>query len=350
MAYRSESNNIGNKKNYIDLNLTQYPITLDTRTNNTNMKGFINVGEGQIPDYVMAEYVNAALDGVMALERALGTTPMVPYDTAAGEISTTIENSNVSARIKRIENGLFDVRYGGTGWTNVPNRPTLNNHNHDGLNGHPGKIHLQQEIEGLLLKKNIELSASKGLTGADILLSPTNPIKINIALEDFLSKSKGGTIDGPVVFNKGIKTRTTLDIRADEMAILANTTLSTDTQASSEKALSGSSAGTSINLFNFTSAERKEFLYGKYVMGVRIKMNTASTGNVLRFQLGTTIQTVLGTDLAAGSYKQLYFVFNQDHTTKGNDLIIQKLATAATLSLSIDSVFVQPIHPAVLDR
>lgn len=350
MAYRSESNKIGNKQNYTDLNLSQYPTTLDTRTNNPNLKGFINVGEGQIPDYVMAEYVNATIDGLMAVERALGVTPMVPYDTAASSITTTIENSTVSARIKRIENGLFDVRYGGTGWTNVTNRPTLNNHNHDGLNGHPGKIHLQNEIEGLLLKKNLNLSASVGLTGADIFLSSANPIKINIALEDFLSKSKGGILNGPVTFNKGVQTRTTADFRADEMALLSNTSLVSDNASSGGKALSATSAGTAVTLFSLTSAERANMLYGKYICGIRVKLTGSATGNVLRFQLGSTAQTILDSELTVGKYKQLYFVFNQDEMTKSSALQIQKLATASSIGIALDSVFIEPIHPAVLDR
>lgn len=350
MAYRSESNKIGNKQNYTDLNLTQYPTTLDTRLNNTNMKGFTNIGEGQIPDYVMAEFVNAALDGVMAIERALGVTPMVPYDTPTASITSTIETSSVSARIKRIENGLFDVRYGGTGWTNTANRPTLNNHNHDGLNGHPGKIHLQTEIEGLLLKKNLNLTADVGLTGADIFLSAANPIKINIALEDFLSKSKGGTVNGPVTFNKGVKTRTTADFRADEMAVLASTSLASDASTSAGTALTTSSAGTTVTLFSLSAAERAQMLFGKYICGIRVKLTGTATGNVLRFQLGTNVQTIVDTELTTGKYKQLYFVFNQDETTKANALQIQKLATASTVGIALDSVFIEPIHPAVLDR
>lgn len=350
MAYRSESNKIGNKQNYTDLNLTQFPNTIDTRTNNPNMKGFINVGEGQIPDYVMAEYVNAALDGVMALEKAIGVTPMVPYDTLAANINTTIENSSVSARIRRIENGLFDVRYGGTGWTNVTNRPTLNNHNHDGLNGHPGTINLQSEIDGLLLKKNINLTASAGLTGADIFLSSANPVKINIALEDFLSKSKGGVLNGQVTFNKGVQTRTTADFRADEMAVLNNTSLTSDGSASSGRALSATSSGTAVTLFSLSSAERSQMLFGKYICGIRVKLTGSATGNVLRFQLGGTTQTILNTEMTVGKYKQLYFVFEQDETTKASALQVQKLATATSIGIAIDSVFIEPIHPAVLDR
>lgn len=350
MGYRSESNKIGNKQNYTDLNLTQYPNTIDTRTNNINMKGFANVGEGQIPDYVMAEYVNAALDGVMALEKAIGVTPMVPYDTASANITTTIESSNVSARIKRIENGLFDVRYGGTGWTNISTRPTLNNHSHDGLNGHPGKINLLSEIEGLLLKKNINLTASVGLTGADIFLSAANPIKINIALEDFLSKSKGGIMNGEVLFNKGVQTRTTADFRADEMAVLSNTSLVTDTYASSAKALSATTAATAVTLFSFSSTERAQMLYGKYICGVRVKLTGTATGNILRFQLGSNVQTILDTEMTVDKYKQLYFVFEQNETTKASALQVQKLATATSVGVAIDSVFIEPIHPAVLDR
>ena len=176
--YRSEQDEIGNKKNYQDLNLTQYPNAIDSRKNNLNMRGFTNVGEGETPDYVMAEYVNAALDGVMAVERALGVTPMVPYDTHTDNLNTVIEGGSVNSRITRIENGLFDERYGGSKWKYVSSRPTLSEHNHDGQDGHPGKIDLRDEVQSTIRKRHIDLTIGTGLLGSDIFVSNQNAVKV----------------------------------------------------------------------------------------------------------------------------------------------------------------------------
>lgn len=349
MAYRSEQNNIGNKQNYRDLNLTQYPNTIDSRTNNTNMRGFINVGEGQIPDYVMAEYVNAAIDGVMALERAVGEAPMVPFDTEPGNTSSVIESSTVAKRISRIEDGLFDERYGGAGWKNVPTRPTLSKHNHDGLNGHPNKIKLGSEVEGLLEKKFINLTAASGLTGADIFVSKQNPIKINEAINDALSKSAGGTVSAPVTFTKSVKHRTHIDLVADEMTINEGATLISDSQATSGKALRYTSSSTVGTVFSLSAKEKEDLLFGKYILAVRVKSSASDTTSAIRFQLGSQAQTIKNDDIGK-NYKQLYFVFEQDATTKKQDLIIQKIATTASVSITIDSIYIEPIHPAVLDR
>jgi len=115
-------------------------------------------------------------------------------------------------------------------------------------------------------------------------------------------------------------------------------------------ALFDTSAGTAISLFSLSAAERSQMLYGKYICGIRVKLTGTATGSLLRFQLGGAVQTIANTDLTVGSYKQLYFVFNQDHTTKNSTLLMQKLATASTIGLAIDSIFIEPIHPAVLDR
>lgn len=350
MAYRSEQNKIANKINYTDLPLSQYPNTLDTRTNNTNMRGFVNVEEGQIPDFVMAEYVNAALDGLMSVERALGTTPMVPFDAASDTIPNLIESSSVSDRLKRIEDGLFDERYGGAGWRNVANRPTLNNHSHDGLNGHPGKIHLINEVEGILQKDRLNLTLNSGVTGADIYTSKTNPVFIDEAINDSLSKSKGGTVTGPVAFKKGHITRTTADFTADELTSGSGATLLSNNEATSGRVLQLSGTSTVGTLANITASTRSHMLYGKYILAARIRLTTNTTGAVLRFTLGSQTQTILGSELTVGGYKQIYFVYDQNSSSKNNDLIIQKLATTSTATVQLDNVFIQPIHPAVLDR
>lgn len=349
MAYRSEANRIANKQNYKDLNLTQYPNQTDNRTNNTNMRGFTNVGEGQIPDYVMAEYVNSALDGLMAVQRTLGVTPMVPYDTLPGNRNAVIEGQTVDSRLTRIEDGLFDERYGGEGWRFVPNRPTLSKHNHDGLNGHPGKINLVTEVTGLLPKQNINLTQKNGLTGADLFVSPSNNWKIKDALDDALSKTSGGVVTGDVDFEGRFSSRTRMDFIADELTNFSQGGLMSDNQATSGRALAVSSSSGVLNLLELTSDLKKQLVYGKYILSIRVKSSQAVASSLLRFQLGSTQENVSGS-LIDTSYKQLYFVFEQDATTKNQNLLIRKLATTNNVTLTIDSVFIEPIHPAVLDR
>lgn len=348
MSYRSEANRIANKANYKELNLTQYPNAIDTRINNENMRGFTNVGEGQIPDYVMAEYVNAALDGLMAVERTLGTTPMVPHDTPPGNLNTVIEGQTVDGRLTRIEDGLFDERYGGEGWRFTPNRPTLSSHNHDGLNGHPSRIDLINEVTGLLRKQNINLTQNEGITGADLFVSPTNNWRIKEALDDALSKSAGGTVTGGTSFRGQFSSRTRMDFVAEELDGFSSGSLLSDSQATTGRAiqLSGTGAG---ELLNISSELRSSLLFGKYILSIRVKSTSAVGGSLLRFQLGTSQENVPGNEIDR-NYKQIYFVFDQDETTKNQNIIIRKLATSNSVGLVIDSVFIEPIHPAVLDR
>lgn len=348
MSYRSEQNRIGNKKNYTDLNLTQYPNAIDSRTNNTNMRGFINVGEGEIPDYVMAEYVNSALDGIMAVERALGVTPMVPYDTPDTNLNTVIEGGSVNSRITRIENGLFDERYGGAGWKYVSNRPTLSSHNHDGQNGHPGKIHLRNEVESTIRKSHIDLTIGTGLLGSDIFVSNQNAVKIDAAIADSLSKTAGGTVSGDVEFTGRFSSRTRMDFLPRELTRVSGHWAS-DNQATNGQVVRYTSGVTGATVFRITSQQRAHLLYGKYVVGIRVKSSLNTSASVLRIRVGNNIQNITAREIGTG-FKQVYFVFDQDAATKGRDITIEKLSTAAECTLSFDSVIIEPIHPAVLDR
>ena len=349
MSYRSEDNRIPNKQNYTDLSLSQYPNRVDTRTNNTNMRGFINVGEGHVPDYVMASYINALNDGVMAIQRALGETPMVPFGTQSGQLQSVIESGTVSGRIRRIEDGLFDVRYGGQGWQNVENRPTLSRHNHDGLNGHPAKINLVSEITGRLNKGNINLAASNGLTGADIFVSNQNQIKINEAINDSLSKSAGGTVTGDTHFRGQFSSRTRLDMVAPDFSRPADVALTSDNTATAGRTLRLTTAGSTQDIARLTTNEKGHLLYGKYIIGVRVKSSTQANSPILRFLLGNQSQTVTGSEIGSG-WGYIYWSFTHDHTNRTADLRIQKLSSAASATLNIDNIFIEPIHPAVLDR
>lgn len=345
MTYRSEANRIPNKQYYKDLNLTHYPAKLDTRANNTNMKGFVNVGEQAIPDYVMAEYVNAALDGVMALQRALGVNPMVSTRAKTEEINNMIHNSTVSERIASIEGGDLDERYGGIGWKYVPGRPVLNNHNHDGLNGHPGKIHLQQEVESLLRKINIDLTLATGLTGSDIFISNTNATSIADSVADLLSKTHGGTVLEKVNFNRGIRSLTTIEMLSSQFFNHSSVSLFTDNGGSSRQAMRAT--GTSSATFHRESLNQT-LMYGKYILGVRVKTNSQSNVPVLRLTTGSQSSTFNASEFdAANRYQVLYHVFDYDAPM---DLTIAKIASSASIEVSVDNFFVHPIHPAVFDR
>lgn len=346
MAYRSEAGKIGNKKNYQDLNMTHYPNALDSRENNVNMKGFVNVGEEGIPDYIMAEYVNSLLDSVMALQRSLGPTPQVPINTAAEALNSTIESKTVSQRIGSIEGGLLDERYGGTGWRYDAGRPTLSVHNHDGLNGHPGKIHLQTEIEGLLNKQNLNISQASGLTAADLFVSRTNTLKVDAALNDMLSKKTGGSVLGKTEFKKGIRSRTLIELTASECSYAGDASLAADTNATDSQTVQATLAGTAVLHDEILG---RNLAFGRYVVGVRIKTQSLTSGNILRIQAGNKTENFNASEFdAVNTYKVFYVVF--DHTSASSKLTISKLATAGTSTLQLDNIFVQPVHPAVFDR
>ena len=352
MAYRSENDKFSTKPNYSDLNLTLYPNSVDTRTNNTNMRGFVNIGDGALPDYVMAEYVNAALDAVMALERALGVAPMVPYGTAPAEIASAIETGSVASRLSRIENGLFDIRYGGTGWNGgSASRPTLNTHNHDGLNGHPGKINLQTETEGILQKASLNLTSETGVTGADMFVSKTNPVYIQEALSDTLSLANGGTVKGPVIFEKSFRSRTQMDFVATELTNGSSGSLVTDAQTTVGTGLQSTSTTNAVSLFTIPASMREKLLLGKYILSVRLKTSNTVDAPIVRMNLGGQSEAgVKGSFFTANTYKQIFFMFDQTAENKSLPLIFEKMATGAGVNVTIDNVFIEPAHPAILDR
>lgn len=346
-GYRSENNKFPNKLNYKDFNLTLYPNTIDTRDNNVNMKGFVNIGEGELPDYVMAEYVNAALDGIMALEKTLGIAPMVPFDTPSNELITTIEKMTVKDRLDRIENGLFDERYGGTGWKYVPSRPTLNNHSHTGKDGQPPQINLTREVTDKLPKQNINLSKdSKGLTGADIFTNPSSNMTMNDSLEDKLSKKNGGVVLGELEVRNIFNSRTRKEMTATSMVKQSSGQVAYDSTATDNRALEleGTSVGvmTKINVANL--------LYGKYVASIRVKTSNASGASIFRVTIGNQVKEFGSTDFSGNnSWKNLYVVFDMNEKTQG-DFVIQKLNSTSSSKLSLDNVIIEPIHPSVLDR
>ncbi|OTO09318.1 hypothetical protein A5882_003651 [Enterococcus sp. 4E1_DIV0656] len=346
-GYRSENGKFTNKQNYKDLSMTLYPNNLDSRDSNKNMKGHVNVGEGEVPDFVMAEYLNSLYDAVMSIQRALGVTPMV-Y-TGATNTATIIENSSVSERIGRVENGLFDERYGGAGWVNNESRPTLKKHSHTGTNGQPPKISLTQEISGLLPKSNLNLTQSDtGLLASDIKLSKTDATTITNSLADKLSKSKGGVVKAALEAEGSFNSRYSREFSTDNMAINANCS-----QVSAPTLTGKVTKSHETLLSTLLNSSLNNVHLGKYVANIRFKVDKSSnlpiTTPILRCRIGSSqAQQILANETVDGVYRNYYFVF--DHTIKEESLIIEKLATTQSAAISIDNVLVQPMHPSVLDR
>ena len=340
VAYRSENNKFTTKENYKDLNLTLWPNNIDTRDKNPNMKGFTNIGEGQVPDYVMAEYVNSLGDAVMAIQRSIGVAPMLYVGAEASE--SIIENSTVSKRIARIESGLFDERYGGTGWENVEGRPTLNNHSHTGKNGHPKKIDVTEEITGKLPKHNIDLSqTANGLTSDDISMSRTDKTSIQKSVEDKLSKSIGGTIAGPVVLQSPIQTTNSLHQTTPVMT--TNSTKVSDNQTKSKQAIKHIN-GKEMCMIDFSNLD-----YGYYAIAFRMKKtNDSETSESIVAKLGNSSIVFKGEEVKK-EYKQLFWVI--DHNSPDNKtLTLVANATNSEQAFFLDNVVVSPTHPAILDR
>ena len=351
MAYRSEANEIGNKQNFKDLTMTQYPNALDTRTNNTNMRGFVNIGEKERPDFVMAEYTNALIDAVRAIQRTLGVTPSVYHGATDDQRNQLIENFTVSKRISRIEDGLFDTRYGGQNWTNSNPRPVINNHNHTGVNGQPPRIHLVNEVTGLLRYQNINLSHTTGLTGAQISLSPSNNTKIHEVIADLLSKSQGGTVTGNTTFTGVVKTRTSVDATAVDIVNKGQSTTISDSSATSGRALSSTNTTAQRTIFRINNDETNHLLFGRYVMGVRIrKLSPRKSPTNILFIDGYGGQERYTEEDIDNNYKTIYFVFERTEYNRHSNITLTKLSTATNVELVVDSYYIVPIHPATLDR
>lgn len=360
---RSEANKVGNPI-YSDLPMTSYPAYKDAgATNETtkdklnpNMKGWINVGDG-IPDYVMAEHVNALIDSVRALQRAVGIEPMVPYDVTgltAEQISAIKQTKTVKTRMDDLERRNYDERYGGPGWTPTTDR-TLASHYHTGEVGRPSKIQLTNsgEVQGKLEKVNLNLNASTGVTGSDLALSTGNTMKISDALGDKLSVTDGGTVSGKVIFKNAVDTLTTKEYRTSDFS--GNAVVDTQTYSGSRKESSPTAKTTLLN------ATLRDLQYGKYILGVRAKLVSGNVDVTTLLKLTVAAQTedaldttdVIGADFdALNKWQMFYLVFDHEPATTGKtgQLLIEKMATTVSNVIAIDHAYIVPAHPAVFDR
>lgn len=346
-GFRSEKGKITNKQYYTDLSMSQYPGVVDTRDNNVNLRGFINVNDvGGKPDYVMAEYVNALSDSVMSIERSLGVLPMVPYGTPTAQVGQVVQNGTVGTRLDRIENGtLFDERYGGVGWVYGVNRPTINNHKHNGLNGHPAKISLRAEVTDVLPKANIDLTATSGITASDLFMGKSDTTLLANAIADKLSKTNGGEVLAPLTVSGRMRTMTSKEYTVDDMATNTSIQLVDDTGTLSRKAKK-TDPFASVYLLNQAISNLQ---YGRYALGVRVKCSSLSAMNVLQLQAGKNNVVFTGADFSkANTWKMFYLIFDYEGST---NVQIRKLGTGGTsMAVSIDHAYIAPAHPGVFEK
>lgn len=346
-GFRSEKGKITNKQYYTDLSMSQYPGVIDTRDNNTNLRGFVNINDvGGKPDYVMAEYVNALSDSVMSIQRALGTLPMVPYGTATNQVMQTVQNGTVGTRITRIEDGtLFDERYGGTGWVYGPNRPTLNNHKHNGQNGQPGQINLKTDVTGILPKANIDLTAGSGITAADLFMGKSDTTLLANAIGDKLSKANGGEVLAALTVSGRMRTMTTKEYTVDDMATSSSIQLIDDSATLSRKAKK-TDGFAAVYLLNQAISNLQ---YGKYVLGVRVKCESLSEMNVLQLQAGKNTILFTGADFEkTNTWKMFYLPFDYEG---GTNVQVRKLSTGGTsMAITVDHAYIVPAHPGVFEK
>jgi hypothetical protein len=354
---RSESNAVGNSK-FTDLNMSFYPTQVDSKVvgnpgYNPNLKGFWSAGDkdlpaGQEPDYNMAEHVNALADAVMAIQRILGVNPHI--DFKGGNTTGT-----VSTRIAAAENkdAYYDKRYGGQNWTTALGQ-TILTHTHGGGLYEAPKINLADEVSGKLKKINIDITQATGITGEDLAMSRTSSTKISDALNDKLSISQGGTIEKGIVVKGFNYTRTSADWIPSEMQKGSLVNSSGTTKSGVMRRATGTGS------LYFIDERLNVLEYGKYVLGVRMKVNTRDSATVATLRTynwnGSTwvsggSKSIKGTDFEAANQWQMFYLVFDAESVGQNGMIVRagKAATTASVTLDMDSAFVMPTHPAVFD-
>lgn len=361
---RSEAKKVGNAV-YQDLSMTSYPdfkdaLQTNATTNekkNDNMLGWQNIGDGANPDYTMAEHVNALIDGIRAIQRALGVNPMLPVDVSgltAEQLLALKQTNTVKKRIDELENRNYDERYGGIGWTPSPDR-TISKHYHNGTAGNPPKVQLGNaaEIQGKLPKANLDLTSATGVTGSDIKISTGNNTSIEDSISEKLSTVTGGTVSGHVVLEKKFQSRTQREIETSDFS--GTTASDTQTLSGTRKELTGTGNGT------FLRMTVSNLQYGCYTLGVRVKLVSGSLGTSTILRLKTEARTNDAADVLevsgeefenVGKWKMVYLVFDHEpgDTNKAGELVIEKVAGTSASTIAIDHAYIVPSHPGVFDK
>lgn len=357
---RSESSAVGNSK-FSDLNMTFYPTKIDNKVvgqdgHNPNLKGFWSAGDlelpvGQQPDYNMAEHVNALADAIIAVQRILGINPHI-------NSTGTNTNGTVATRIAAVENkdAYYDSRYGGTNWTPALGQ-TILAHRHGGAaKNQAPQIDLTSEVSGILPKARVDLSTT-GITGADISVSPTISTKISAAIGDKLSIAEGGTIQ------KGLTVKGRFSSRTYREWVAAD--INSGVQITDARTLHNQARRyTGMSTANVINDSLLNMLAGKYVLGVRMKVDNLLDDEVVRLGfyefshatkgwVSKAVTYIKGTDFAAvNKWQMFYLVFDHEpeDVTGHNVLHVVKEVTSAGVTLDFDCAWVMPTHPAVFDK
>lgn len=370
MLRNSTENAVGNTV-FEDLEMTSYPKYKDSRTEsevngklNPNLRRFEN-----LKDYNMAEHINALQDTVLAIQRTLGTMVQVPYAPKddAGNVITNEEdliniakNYTVKERIDELERfdwvTKFDKRYGGPTWkydeaSNV--NPTIQQHRHLGtdsdITGMPQKISLEEEVQGLLPKDNVNLSRGEnGITGADICVDMSSSKKISESINDKISEAEGGYIAKRAkleVLGK-INTRWAREFDAEDAIGQGNS------KVSDKKTLTGVAMESHDTKSTVLLNQSLEGMYhGSYVAIVRLSVSgrlSSEVVEIVALDLDNNIVNrvqLKGTDFPENrGYKDFYMVFENDGNTK---ISIRKLNTSVGVRVRFDHAIITPVHPAV---
>lgn len=361
---RSERNKVGNTV-FPELDMTSYPklkdgVTTDAGASvkaNPNLKGWTNVGDGPVPDYVMAEHVNALIDGMMAIQWTLGHDVMLPADTSglsSEQLETIRQTKTVRARIDELETRNFDDRYGGPGWTPGDNR-TLAKHYHNGQAGSPPKVLLTNgaEVQGKLEKGNLNLNSSSGLTGEDIFLTVGGAETIEQSIQDRLSKTTGGIVRGKMEVQGALDYRLQKEI--DQTMFGGTSQPDAQTLTGTRKEFAGTTVGTFIDL------KVSNLQYGMYVLGLRTKLVSGSLDTSVAIEIEKVAQAgesqqityVTASDYrTVGKWRMMYLVFEHEPTTNGKQahIRIRKAASASTKTVAVDHAYITPAHPAIFDK
>ena len=332
--------------------MTHYPKKIDSRANNLNMQGFLNVHDGNSTTplskmYNMAEHVNALADAIMAVQRVLGIDPHINKDgqpNAKGTLDGRIDSLEDPAR--------YDLRYGGVNWNPVQ---TIVAHKHTGVNGGPSKIHLTNEVQGTLRKTNIDLNHTTGITAADLSMSSTDSKKINEVMGDKLSVTQGGTIQANLSVTGKLQSR--IQREWNHTDAQNGTSIST-TATSSNRAFRGT--GTAEVRFIYDGIEN--FEYGKYIIGVRLRTSSRTSSDVAYVRLlnrigGQWVENsslrIRGNEFAAtGRFQTFYLVCDVEGDSADSFPAIEigKAATTSSINIDFDHAFITPVHPAVFDK
>jgi hypothetical protein len=233
------------------MGLSKYPAGLDTRTSNLNFTE--NTDKA---DYVEANDINVLQDAVIELEKMVGVINSTNPDSVTKKLTDLL--SSLSA----LEVGL-------------------NEHHHAGEVNKPSQIDLASEVTGKLNTDYILFEGEKGLTSANIktnlLDANDNVLTVEQALEGTFPKTAGAVneITGNVYLTGNFYNNFLAEWTAHHTNITNDKAQAIpDDGAWGGYALSNKSGQTGILAYANTHTAHQKPRYGKYVVAVRLRVNT----------------------------------------------------------------------------